>query len=217
MAGSSFVSKSFLFFLRGLSSSLGLGVPSRIKSGGRFFGDSSSFLLGHSSRSAFLFTADVGVKAVTVAVATIGGSGSSFESRFNRGSLSREPGRFDAYLNPGPLFCFEAKRLEKRRAQLYFSGSVILRHSWLFGYFTIQIHRELKSTQVLTFPVFPAWLHFGHSQQFGNSSLTTPFESFTWTKRAQRHRVITTCVFRLRWDTFYPKDIWYAIKGGSRQ
>lgn len=32
----------------------------------------------------------------------------------------------------------------------------------------------------LTFPVFPAWLHFGHSQQFGSSSLTTPSDSFTW-------------------------------------
>lgn len=31
----------------------------------------------------------------------------------------------------------------------------------------------------LTFPVFPAWLHFGHSQQFGSSSLTTPSDSFT--------------------------------------
>lgn len=32
----------------------------------------------------------------------------------------------------------------------------------------------------LTFPVFPAWLHFGHSQQFGSSSFTTPSDSFTW-------------------------------------
>lgn len=142
MTGSSLVSKSFLFFLRGLSSSLGRGVPSRDSKGGRFFGGSSSFLLGISSRSAFLFTADVVVKAVTVAVATIGGSGSSLESRFNRGSFSSEPGRFDAYLNPGPLFCFEAKRLEKKRAQLYFSGSEILRHSQLFNHFMIQTHTE---------------------------------------------------------------------------
>lgn len=30
-----------------------------------------------------------------------------------------------------------------------------------------------------TFPVFPAWLHLGHSQQFGSSSLMTPLESLT--------------------------------------
>ena len=118
--GSSLVSNSFLFFLSGLSSSLGRGIPSRDSRGGRFFGGSSSFLLEMTSRSAFLFTADVVVKAVTVAVATNGGSGSSFESRFNRGSFRREPGRFDAYLNPGPLFCFEAKRLEKREHNFIF-------------------------------------------------------------------------------------------------
>lgn len=178
MTGSSLVSNSFLFFLSGLSSSLTRGIPSRDNSGGRFFGGSSSFLLGHSSRSAFLFTADVGVKAVTVAVATIGGSGSSFESRFNRGSFSSEPGRFDAYLNPGPLFCFEAKRLEKGE-QNFISLAFLETGNSLMTY-------RIKS--ILTFPVFPAWLHFGHSQQFGNSSLTTPFESFTWTTGAQGDR-----------------------------
>jgi len=140
MTGSSLVSKSFLFLLSGLSSILGRGVPSRDSKGGRFFGGSSSFLLGTSSRSAFLLRADVAVRAVTVAVATIGESGSSFESRFNRGSFSREPGRLDAYLNPGPLFCFEAKRLEKQ-TQLYFSGSEFL--SQLIHHLKIQTHTEL--------------------------------------------------------------------------
>lgn len=149
MIGSSLVSKSFLFFLRGLSSSLGRGVPSKVSKGGRFFGGSSSFLFGISSRSAFLFTAVAVVKAVTVAVATSGGSGSSFESRFNRGSFSREPGRFDAYLNPGPLFCFEAKRLEKQRAQLYFSGSEFVRQSQMFDHVMIQTHTDTY------FPCFP--------------------------------------------------------------
>lgn len=127
--GSSFVSNSFLFFLNGLSSSRVRGTLSRASSGGRFFGGSSSFLLELTSRSAFLFTADVVVSVATVveAITTGGGSGSSFESRFNRGSLRREPGRFDAYLNPGPLFCFVAKRLEKKRVQLYFSGSNVYR------------------------------------------------------------------------------------------
>lgn len=41
----------------------------------------------------------------------------------------------------------------------------------------------------LTFPVFPAWLHFGHSQQFGSSSLTTPSDSFT----CGRHTAIHNC------------------------
>lgn len=127
MTGSSLVSKSFLFFLSGLSSSLGRGVPSRDSKGERFFGGSSSFLFKTSSRSAFLFTADVVVKAVTVAAATMGESGSSFKSRLNRGSFSSEPGRFDAYLNPGPLFCFEAKRLEKRENNFI---SLVLRLFW---------------------------------------------------------------------------------------
>ena len=139
------MSKSFLFFLSGLSSSLGRGVPSRDNNGGRFFGGSSSFLLGTSSRSAFLFTADVVVSAVTVAVATMGESGSSFESRINRVSLSSEPGRFDAYLNPGPLFCFEAKRVETKRAQLYFTSSEILR----FRLIQNKVHTDAY------FPCFP--------------------------------------------------------------
>lgn len=121
--GSSFVSKSFLFFLRGLSSNLGRGIPSRESKGGRFLGGSSSFFFAITSRSTFLFTAEVVVKAAIGVGATMARSGSSFESRFNLGSLSSEPGRLDAYLNPGPLFCFEAKRLGKKRAQLYFSGS----------------------------------------------------------------------------------------------
>lgn len=108
------MSKSFLFFRSGFSSGLGRSTASRDSSGGRFFAGSSSLALGISSRSAFLFTADAAVKALTVAVANNGGSGSSFESRFSRGSFSSEPGRFEAYLNPGPLFCFEAKRLENR-------------------------------------------------------------------------------------------------------
>lgn len=123
VTGSSLVSNSFLFFLSGLSSSLARGTLSRDSRGGRFFGGSSSLLLETTSRSAFLFTADVAVSALTGVGASVGGSGSSFGSRIKRGSLRSEPGRFDAYLNPGPLFCFVAKSLEKQRGQLYFSGS----------------------------------------------------------------------------------------------
>lgn len=132
--GSSFVSNSFLFFLNGLSSSRVRGKLSRASRGGRFFGGSSSFFFKVTSRSAFLFTADEVISGVTGVVAITTGSdgggsdsGSSFESRFKRGSLRREPGRFDAYLNPGPLFCFVAKRLEEKRGQLYFSGSDVCR------------------------------------------------------------------------------------------
>lgn len=36
-----------------------------------------------------------------------------------------------------------------------------------------------KTLFLLTFPLFPAWLHLGHSQQLGSSSFTTPEASFT--------------------------------------
>lgn len=123
ITGSSLVSNSFLFFRSGLSSTRARGALSRDSRGGRFFGGSSSLLFGTTSRSAFLFTADAAVSAAAGVGASAGGSGSSFGSRFGRGSLRREPGRFEAYLNPGPLFCFVAKSLEKQRGQLYFSGS----------------------------------------------------------------------------------------------
>lgn len=161
MTGSSLVSKSFLFFLSGLSSSLGRGGPSRDSKGGRFFGGSSSFLLGISSRSAFLFTADVDVKAVTVAVATMGGSGSSFGSRFKRGSFSSEPGRFDAYLKPGPLFCFEAKRLEKREHNfilLVLRPWYISLFSFLFCFMLFYVFTliQYKAHTDAYFPCFPS-------------------------------------------------------------
>lgn len=124
MNGSSLVSKRFLFLLRGLSSSRCRGTASRgggggVGGGGRFFGGSSSFLFGQSSRSAFLFTAQVVFKAATVAGAGAGvgggGSASSLGSRFSRGSFSREPGRLEAYLKPGPRFCFFMRTTQKQQ------------------------------------------------------------------------------------------------------
>lgn len=135
------MSNSILFFLRGLSSGLGRGSPPRDSMGERFFrgGDSSAFVLGVSSRSAFLFTV-VMVSVVPVGdVGRLGGSGSSLMSRFNRESFSSDPGRLDAYLNPGPLFCLTAKRWETREdyfisfAYLFpdtFNSKVFLQYIW---------------------------------------------------------------------------------------
>ncbi|TNN73778.1 hypothetical protein EYF80_015986 [Liparis tanakae] len=109
----------------GLSSSRGRSVPSRDSRGGRFFGGSSSFLFGTSSRSAFLFAADVGLSAVTAAVANMGGSGSSFESRFSRGSFSSEPGRRDT------LLCVAGQAADRNRGlkkRLLYQTNVLLRN-----------------------------------------------------------------------------------------
>lgn len=97
-SSSSSSSKSFLFFLS-LSSGLGRGRLQGDSSGGCLWRDSSGLYLGVSSLSGLLLAAEET-------------SPSSFTGFC---SLSREPGRLDAYLNPGPLFCFNTKGDKKLR------------------------------------------------------------------------------------------------------
>lgn len=76
----------------------------RMESTGAFLECSSDFLLGVSSQSPFLLAA----------------SGTSLLSLLIFCSFSSEPGRFDAYLNPGPRFCLYAKETQNTN-QLYTS------------------------------------------------------------------------------------------------
>lgn len=92
-SSSSSSSNSFLFFLS-LSSGLGRGRLHGESSGGCRCRASSGLYLGVSSLSGLLLAAEETT------------SPSSFTGFC---SLSREPGRLEAYLNPGPLFCFNTK------------------------------------------------------------------------------------------------------------
>lgn len=71
---------------------------------GGLFGWSSDFFRGASSHSTFRFTAS--------------GTTSLF-SRLIFCSLSNEPGRLEAYLNPGPRFCLYAREEQKHTSNLY--------------------------------------------------------------------------------------------------
>lgn len=77
---------SYFRFLRRCTSS---DFRRRIPSGGTFLGCSSDLRRGASSHS----------------LLRLAGSCPSLLSRFIFCSLSREPGRFEAYLKPGPRFC----------------------------------------------------------------------------------------------------------------
>lgn len=101
-SSSSSSSNSFLFFLS-LSSGLGRGRLQGDSRGGCRFRGSSGLYLGVSSRSGLLLAAEET-------------SPSSFTGFC---SLSREPGRLEAYLNPGPLFCFNTKGDKKCKTTLY--------------------------------------------------------------------------------------------------
>lgn len=105
-SSSSSSSKSFLFFLS-LSSGLGRDRLQGESRGSWRCRGSSGRNLGVSSLSGLLLIADET-------------SASSFTGFC---SLSREPGRLEAYLNPGPLFCLNAKR-DKIGRQLYTFGCV---------------------------------------------------------------------------------------------
>lgn len=74
----------------------------RIESTGAFLECSSDFRLGVSSQSPFRLAA----------------SGTSLLSLLIFCSFSNEPGRFDAYLNPGPRFCLYARETQNTN-QLY--------------------------------------------------------------------------------------------------
>lgn len=219
-SSSSSSSNSLLFFLS-LSSGLGRDRLQGESSGSWRCRGSSGRNLGVSSLSGLLLTADET-------------SASSFTGFC---SLSREPGRLEAYLNPGPLFCLNAKRDKYRETTLYiqlrdgqqrafpkhldtmqlklpaqnvmigltgmlleFKNSIILKKhinlnipihtdskKAMFLHANLEHERYYLEKQIsifkmfflLTFPLFPAWLHLGHSQQLGSSSLTTPEASFT--------------------------------------
>lgn len=87
---------NFLFLRRCTSSDFLLEMEST----GDFLACSSDFRLGVSSHSLFRFAASV----------------TSLLSRFIFCSFSSEPGRLDAYLNPGPRFCLYAKETQKTQA-----------------------------------------------------------------------------------------------------
>lgn len=101
-SSSSSSSNSFLFFLS-LSSGLGRGRMQGDSSGGCLCRDSSGLYLGVSSLSGLLLAPEET-------------SPSSFTGFC---SLSREPGRLEAYLNPGPLFCFNTKGDKNCETTLY--------------------------------------------------------------------------------------------------
>lgn len=75
----------------------------RMESTGAFLECSSDFLLGVSSQSPFRLAA----------------SGTSLLSLLIFCSFSSEPGRFDAYLNPGPRFCLYARETQNTNPTLY--------------------------------------------------------------------------------------------------
>lgn len=83
---------NFLFLHRCTSSDFLLSIESTWV----FLECSSDFRLGVSSQSPFRFAASV----------------TSLLSLFIFCSFSNEPGRFDAYLNPGPRFCLYAKETQ---------------------------------------------------------------------------------------------------------
>lgn len=88
-------------------------------SSGGFGGRSSDFLRGDSSHSTF----------------RLGTSGTaSLFSRFIFCSLSKEPGRLEAYLNPGPRFCLYARKRQNTQANFisyaFFSPPLILSLNW---------------------------------------------------------------------------------------
>lgn len=103
-SSSSSSSNSFLFFL---SLSSGLAALTKLhgdSSGGCLCSTSSGRYLGVSSRSGRLLAAAEEA------------SPSSFTGFC---SLSREPGRLEAYLNPGPLFCFNTRGDKTGETTLY--------------------------------------------------------------------------------------------------
>lgn len=99
----------------------------RMESTGAFLECSSDFLLGVSSQSPFRLAA----------------SGTSLLSLLIFCSFSSEPGRFDAYLNPGPRFCLYARKTQNTNPTLYLIHlpalplPPALQHCWA-GHFVTQ-------------------------------------------------------------------------------
>lgn len=111
-SSSSSSSNSFLFFLS-LSSGRGRGRLQGDSSGGWRCRDSSGLYRGVSSLSGLLLAMDET-------------SPSSFTGFC---SLSREPGRLEAYLNPGPLFCFNTKGDKNCKTTLYLQPNVTAKNN----------------------------------------------------------------------------------------
>ncbi len=145
-SSSSSSSNNFLFFLKKLGTSdRGLGRPLGLKRGGRRDGRSSVFSLGVSSLSLFLLMNEAPVDVW---------SPSSLPSRPAFCSLSREPGRLDAYLKPGPLFCLQAKEWQENtkgnfipyECYTLFAKHVLVWYTsyvWRVAYLTLNVFQRL--------------------------------------------------------------------------